>query len=236
LLYSTHLFIILQGQTYRTPKRPVTETKDRLITSSNNDSKLPFRPEKGYEVTGIVGSDSDKDEDESPPKEQRVPYDPEHAKRNKLRCTVERKAREDKEQERRQKLMRHQTRENSKSTSPVCKTSQWDNPKTHEAQRKKSSSRPPKGPNEYKKKLQHGVGGPESPKLQRLLAGITIIGVNNIFSYVPSFDEPCVLALGLSYIPESKDISNFKILQAFNEFEETLLASEKRTQHTSDEY
>ena len=84
--------------------------------------------------------------------------------------------------------------------------------------------------------LQHGISRPELPKLQRLLAGITNTGVNNISSYVPSSDELCVLALGLNYIPESKDISNFEILQAFNEFEETLLASEKPTQHTSDEY
>jgi hypothetical protein len=75
----------------------------------------------------------------------------------------------------------------------------------------------------------------EPPKLQRLLAGITNTGVNNISSYVPSSDELCVLALGLNYIPELKDLSNLEILQAFNEFEETLLASEKPRQHTSSE-
>ena len=81
--------------------------------------------------------------------------------------------------------------------------------------------------------LQHGISGSEQPKLQRLLAGITNTGVNNISSYIPSSDELCVLALGLNYIPESKDISNFEILQAFNEFEETLLACEKPTQHSN---
>jgi hypothetical protein len=84
--------------------------------------------------------------------------------------------------------------------------------------------------------LQHGISGSEPPKLQRLLAGIPNTGVNNISSYVPSSDELCVLALGLNYIPESNDVSNFEILQAFNEFEETLLAGEKTTQHTSDAY
>ena len=69
---------------------------------------------------------------------------------------MERKAREDKEQERRQELIRHQARESSKSTSPVRKTSQWDNPKTHEDQKKKSPSRPPKGPNEYQKTYNTG--------------------------------------------------------------------------------
>ena len=93
-----------------------------------------------------------------------------------------------------------------------------------------------KGPQHIQEDIQYGIRGSEPPKLQRLLAGITNTGVNNISSYVPSPDELCVLALGLNYIPEFKDISNFEILQAFNEFEETLLASEKPRQHTSEAY
>ena len=81
--------------------------------------------------------------------------------------------------------------------------------------------------------LQHGISGSDPPKFQRLLAGITYTGVNNISSYIPSSDELCVLALGLNYIPESKDLSNLEILQAYNEFEETLLASENPKQYTS---
>jgi hypothetical protein len=93
-----------------------------------------------------------------------------------------------------------------------------------------------KGPQHIQEDIQYGIRGSEPPKLQRLLAGITNTGVNNISSYVPSSDELCVLALGLNYIPESKDISNIEILQAFNEFEETLLSSEKPRQNTSEAY
>ena len=92
------------------------------------------------------------------------------------------------------------------------------------------------GTQRVQENLHDRVSGQESPKLQRLLTGITNTGVNNISSYIPSSDELCVLALGLNYIPESKDISNFEILQAFNEFEETLLATAKPTQYPSNEY
>ena len=81
---------------------------------------------------------------------------------------------------------------------------------------------------------------PESPplsssvtpgKLQRLAANIKNLGVNNISSYSPTNDELVVLALGLNYIPESKDISNIEILQAFDEFSDSLLEREKPKQH-----
>ena len=64
-------------------------------------------------------------------------------------------------------------------------------------------------------------------KLHRLVSDIKNLGVNNISSYSPSHDELVVLALGLNYIPESKDVSNIEILQAFDEFSDSLLEREK---------
>ena len=148
--------MLFQEQTYRTPKRSIQMTETRPPTASSNEPKRPFRPERGYEVTGIIDSENDTEEDEYPPKAQNVPYDPDRARRDKLRRKAERKAREAKEQERRQEMTRHQSRESSKSTSPVRQTSQWDKPRTHEAERKKSPTRPPRGPNEYKKTYTTG--------------------------------------------------------------------------------
>jgi hypothetical protein len=68
-------------------------------------------------------------------------------------------------------------------------------------------------------------------KLHRLVSDIKNLGVNNISSYSPSHDELVVLALGLNYIPESKDVSNIEILQAFDEFSDSLLEREKPKQH-----
>ena len=68
-------------------------------------------------------------------------------------------------------------------------------------------------------------------KLQRLVSDIKNLGVNNISSYSPTNDELVVLALGLNYIPESKDVSNIEILQAFDEFSDCLLEREKPKQH-----
>ena len=59
------------------------------------------------------------------------------------------------------------------------------------------------------------------------MSDIRNLGVNNISSYTPSADELVVLALGLNYIPESKDVSNIEILQAFDEFSDCLLDREK---------
>jgi hypothetical protein len=82
----------------------------------------------------------------------------------------------------------------------------------------------------------HDSPRPESPplsssvtpgKLQRLAANIKNLGVNNISSYPPTNDELVVLALELNYIPESKDISNIEILQAFDEFSDCLLERKK---------
>ena len=63
------------------------------------------------------------------------------------------------------------------------------------------------------------------------MSDIRNLGVNNISSYTPSADELVVLALGLNYIPESKDVSNIEILQAFDEFSDCLLDREKPKQH-----
>jgi hypothetical protein len=85
----------------------------------------------------------------------------------------------------------------------------------------------------------HGSGQESQPlntkgtpgKLQRLVSNISNLGVNNISSYTPTADELVVLALGLNYIPESKDVSNIEILQAFEEFSSDLLEREKPKQH-----
>ena len=85
--------------------------------------------------------------------------------------------------------------------------------------------------------LHHNSSRQEPPalkptgKLQRLVSDISNLGVNNISSYSPTNDELVVLALGLNYIPESKDVSNIEILQAFDEFSDCLLEREKPKQH-----
>jgi hypothetical protein len=55
-----------------------------------------------------------------------------------------------------------------------------------------------------------------SGKLQRLVSDVHNLGVNNISFYLLTTDELVVLALGLNYIPESKDVSNIATLQAFD--------------------
>ena len=135
----------------KTPKRPVPELKSQNTSSTNKETSRPFRPERGYEVTGVVGS-SDEDREDTPPKGPNVPYDAERARRDKLTRKAERKAQQLREEERRQTMMQPQTRG---STSPTRQTSKWDNRKPQE-ERKKSPSRPPRGPNEYKKTYNTG--------------------------------------------------------------------------------
>ena len=133
LLYSTHplMSTMLQGPSYRTPKRPATEMERRTSTSTSSDVPRPFRPDRGYEVTGIVdsGPSDDDDKEKSPPRRANVP-----------------------EEERRSE-MKHQAR---RSHSPVRHTSQWDNRKPQEEEKKKSPTRPPRGPNTYKKTYNTG--------------------------------------------------------------------------------
>jgi hypothetical protein len=141
LLYSTHplMYTLLQGQSYRTPRRPVPKEERRKSTSTSSEVTRPFRPEKGYKVICIVDSGaSDEDREESPPKRGNVPYDAVRARRDKLRRKAERKAKEAREQERRQEKMKLQSR---RSLSPSRHTSQWDNWKPQEEE-KKSPSRP----------------------------------------------------------------------------------------------
>ena len=157
LLYSTHplMSTMLQGPSYRTPKRPATEMERRTSTSTSSDVPRPFRPERGYEVTGIVDSgpsDDDDDKEKSPPRRSNVPYDAERARRDKLRRKAERKAKWEKEEERRSE-MKAQAR---KSTSPARQTSQGDNWKPQEEEKKRSPTRPPRGPNTYKKTYNTG--------------------------------------------------------------------------------
>jgi hypothetical protein len=59
-------------------------------------------------------------------------------------------------------------------------------------------------------------------RLAALTAPIANIGVNNISSYTPSVDELRILALGLNFIPEPKDITNFEIYQALDEYTDSL--------------
>ena len=63
--------------------------------------------------------------------------------------------------------------------------------------------------------------------LADLTASLTNIGVNNISSYLPSIDELRILALGLNFIPEPKDISNFEIYQALDEYTDSILWKEQ---------
>ena len=131
LLYSTHplMSTMLQGQSYRTPKRPAPEIERRTSTSTSSEVPRPFHPDRGYEVTGIVdsGPSDDDDREKSPPRRTNVLYDAERARRDKLRRKAERKAKWEKEERRSE--MKPQTR---KSPSPVRHTSQWDNQKPQE--------------------------------------------------------------------------------------------------------
>ena len=63
--------------------------------------------------------------------------------------------------------------------------------------------------------------------LASLTSSITNLGVNNISTYDPTVDELRVLALGINFIPEPKDITNFEIYQALDEFTDTLLWKEQ---------
>ena len=87
-----------------------------------------------------------------PPRRSNVPYDAERARRDKLRRKAERKAKWEKEEERRSE-MKAQAR---KSPSPTRHTSQWDNRKPQEEEKKRSPTRPPRGPNTYKKTYNTG--------------------------------------------------------------------------------
>ena len=62
--------------------------------------------------------------------------------------------------------------------------------------------------------------------LAAMAADILNQGVNNISSAQLSVDELRVLALGLHFIPEPSDISNFEIYQALDEYTDTLLWKE----------
>ena len=62
--------------------------------------------------------------------------------------------------------------------------------------------------------------------LAAMAADILNQGVNNISSVQLSVDELRVLALGLHFIPEPTDISNFEIYQALDEYTDTLLWKE----------
>ena len=155
-LYSTHQLMstILQGQSYRTPKRPAPEMERRTSTSNSSEVQRPFRPDRGYEVTGIVdsGASDDDDREKSPPRRTNGPYDAERAKKDKIRRKAERKAKWEKEEERRAE-MKPQAR---KSPSPARHSSQWDNRKPQEEEKKRSPTRPPRGPNTYKKTYNTG--------------------------------------------------------------------------------
>ena len=63
--------------------------------------------------------------------------------------------------------------------------------------------------------------------LATLTAPIANIGVNNISSYAPSLDELRILALGLNFIPEPKDITNYEIYQALDEYTDSILWKEQ---------
>jgi hypothetical protein len=59
--------------------------------------------------------------------------------------------------------------------------------------------------------------------LATLTAPIANIRVNNISSCAPSLDELRILALCLNFIPEPKDITNYEIYQALNEYTDSIL-------------
>ena len=63
--------------------------------------------------------------------------------------------------------------------------------------------------------------------LAALTSPIANIGVNNISSYAPSVDELRILALGLNFIPEPKDITNYEIYQALDEYTDSILWKEQ---------
>ena len=64
-------------------------------------------------------------------------------------------------------------------------------------------------------------------KLADLTASIANVGVNNISSYIPSVDEQRILALGLNFIPEPKDITNFEVYQTLDEYTDSILWKEQ---------
>ena len=66
-----------------------------------------------------------------------------------------------------------------------------------------------------------------SAALASLTTPLVNLGVNNISSYTPSVDELRILALGLNFIPEPRDISNFEIYQALDEYTDTVLWKEQ---------
>ena len=65
------MYTLLQDKHNSTPKRPVPESKSQNTSSTNKETSRPFRPERGYEVTGIVGS-SDEDREDTPPRRDRT--------------------------------------------------------------------------------------------------------------------------------------------------------------------
>ena len=64
--------------------------------------------------------------------------------------------------------------------------------------------------------------------LEAMTASISNQGVNNISSVQLSVDELRVLALGLNFIIEPNDISNYEIYEALDEFTDTLLNKEQQ--------
>jgi hypothetical protein len=68
---------------------------------------------------------------------------------------------------------------------------------------------------------------PPNATLATLTAIIANIGVNNLSSYAPSVDELRILALGLNFIPEPKDITNYEIYQALDEYTDSILWKEQ---------
>ena len=66
-----------------------------------------------------------------------------------------------------------------------------------------------------------------NPALAALTASISNQGVNNISSVQLSVDELRVLALGLNFIFEPNDISNYEIYEALDEYADTLLNKEQ---------
>ena len=64
--------------------------------------------------------------------------------------------------------------------------------------------------------------------LEAMTASISNQGVNNISSVQLSIDELRVLALGLNFIIEPNDISNYEIYEALDEFTDTLLNKEQQ--------
>ena len=160
LLNSTHSLMrtLLQGQNYRTPKRSVPEEDRRKSTSTGSERTHPFRPERGYEVTGIFDSEaSDDDREESPPTRENVPYDPERARRNKLRQRAERREDTPRKEE-------TSKAEESQPCSPYFPMGQTETSREGEEKSFQATER-----SQYiQEGLQHGFSGSEQSKLQRL--------------------------------------------------------------------